>query len=384
VARQVAAVLFVLFVYFAGVSQAFEVLDRSGFYGRVYGPDLAPLCKEPDRKGRAPAWGRLRDGLGAAGGPGAASGATADAVRRAGRTRLLLWARALAFPFQALAIPFVLLAFLGARPAQLGLTRRRLGRNVLFGLVGWVVFTPLAFGVNVLTARFLSEAGLGGEQEHPLTQLAGLGPTPAEWALLIFTAVVVAPVLEELIFRGVLQPWFAGLRAGGHVAVGAALALAVWERADALHTARGGRELAEAAAPALFVLALVPFYLLIWWRGRRAGRLAGSPLPSEKAGHADAAAPEGDFTPGPAPAGAVMPPAPAAPDVRARVPPPVVFATALLFGALHSFAWPTPVALFVLGLGLGALAARSGSLVGPIVLHALFNAVSCVLLLSRG
>jgi membrane protease YdiL (CAAX protease family) len=59
-----------------------------------------------------------------------------------------------------------------------------------------------------------------------------------------------------------------------------------------------------------------------------------------------------------------------------------VFATALLFAAVHSFAWPTPVALFVLGLGLGYLALRTHSLVAPIVLHSLFNGVSYVLLLA--
>ena len=47
---------------------------------------------------------------------------------------------------------------------------------------------------------------------------------------------------------------------------------------------------------------------------------------------------------------------------------------------MHSFAWPSPVALFVLALGLGWLAHRTRSLAGPIVLHGLFNAVSCMLL----
>src|SRR5947209_2946265 len=99
--RELAAVLTVLLVYFGPVSPAYDVLAWSGFFARVYGPELVALCAEPDPKGREPAWEWLRDPLGAAGGPGAASEATADAVRRAGRTRLGLWARALAFPFQA-------------------------------------------------------------------------------------------------------------------------------------------------------------------------------------------------------------------------------------------------------------------------------------------
>lgn len=61
---------------------------------------------------------------------------------------------------------------------------------------------------------------------------------------------------------------------------------------------------------------------------------------------------------------------------------PAVFGTALLFGMLHVGVWPTPIPLFVLGLGLGWLAWRTQSLVGPIVLHALFNAVGSLRFLS--
>jgi hypothetical protein len=58
-----------------------------------------------------------------------------------------------------------------------------------------------------------------------------------------------------------------------------------------------------------------------------------------------------------------------------------VYGTALLFAAFHSSVWPTPVALFLLGLGLGWLAERTQSLVAPMVVHGLFNAVACVMLL---
>jgi membrane protease YdiL (CAAX protease family) len=63
--------------------------------------------------------------------------------------------------------------------------------------------------------------------------------------------------------------------------------------------------------------------------------------------------------------------------------PPAIFGTSLLFACIHTSVWPTPVPLFVLALGLGVLAQRTQSLVGPIVLHGLFNGISCVLLLWR-
>ena len=59
---------------------------------------------------------------------------------------------------------------------------------------------------------------------------------------------------------------------------------------------------------------------------------------------------------------------------------PVVFGTALFFAAVHSNVWPTPVALFLLGLGLGWLAVWTRSLIAPVVVHSLFNGVSFLLL----
>jgi membrane protease YdiL (CAAX protease family) len=53
----------------------------------------------------------------------------------------------------------------------------------------------------------------------------------------------------------------------------------------------------------------------------------------------------------------------------------------VLFAAVHSRVWPTPIALFVLGLALGWLAYRTQSLISSIVLHSLFNSVTCVLLI---
>lgn len=103
-----------------------------------------------------------------------------------------------------------------------------------------------------------------------------------------------------------------------------------WERLPAAWL-QGMPALMEAAAPVLFVLALLPPYLLVWWLSR-------TPVA------------------------------------------PAIFGTSLMFACIHS-TWPTPIPLFALALGLGVLARRTRSLVGPIVLHSLFNGVSCVQLL---
>jgi membrane protease YdiL (CAAX protease family) len=62
--------------------------------------------------------------------------------------------------------------------------------------------------------------------------------------------------------------------------------------------------------------------------------------------------------------------------------PAALYGTSLLFGIMHGFAWPSPVPLFVLALGLGWLMHRTQSLVGPIVLHSLFNGFACIQLLQ--
>jgi membrane protease YdiL (CAAX protease family) len=169
---------------------------------------------------------------------------------------------------------------------------------------------------------------------HPLTQAAGEGLAPAEWSLLIFAATVAAPVIEELLFRGLLQPWFASHKGGGYAAFGAAFAWAAYVCRDRVRAAwpLGVGPILDAAAPVLFVLSLLPILFIVVWRSRT-------------------------------PAG------------------PAILGTAVLFAAIHSSVWPSPVALLLLALGLGGLAWRTRSLAGPILMHSLFNSVSVVRLL---
>ena len=229
------------------------------------------------------------------------------------RNRLMMWAHLLALPFQAGGLLWLLSAASGTRPYQLGLTRHRAWQNVALGVVGAILLTPIVLGVNYL-ASWAFERWMGGQvQQHPLFALRHVLRW-YEWFPLLLQVLVCAPVAEELICRGLIQRWLCQHRWGGHAAIVLSLSLAL-----------GARDEVRLAAT-LFVIALLPLYALVVWRSRT-------------------------------PAG------------------PAIFGTALLFGMLHAAVWPTPIALFVLGLGLGWLAWRTQSLVGPIVLHSLFNAV---------
>jgi membrane protease YdiL (CAAX protease family) len=248
--------------------------------------------------------------------------------------RLGLWVGMLAFPLQVLTYPLVFSAFSRARLDQLGLTTRRFGRNVAAGAAVLLVLAPVIFAFWQCVRLLYRGGGEQSIEQHALEVLAQQHLHISEWVILFFTAMIAAPLHEELTFRGVLQPWLAARRWGGHAAMLGALVLALSMRGERLHAAwpEGIYSVLEAAAPALFVLALLPLYLVVWATSR-------TPLD------------------------------------------PALFGTSLLFAYVHVSVWPTPIPLFVLALGLGELASRTRSLVGPIVLHSLFNSISCVQLL---
>jgi membrane protease YdiL (CAAX protease family) len=323
-----AEIFFAWFLLLAWPLPVSLALDGTGLFARFYGPDAVGLARADDGQRRQQAVA-----LGVLAGPAAAEEALPQ-LRRLVQDRLNLWMMVFAFPFQAASIPLVLWAFSRTRPAQLGLTAHRLGRNLLLGVAGFLVLAPVVLALNY-AVEIVYHSTFGGEtQVHPLTRIATHGLVPAEEVLLVLSGVVAAPVVEELFFRGVLQPWLAARPGGGALALAAALAWALftcWGRVRAALPLGPPAALAE-AAPALFVLALLPVYLAV------AG-LSRTPVP------------------------------------------PAVFGTAVLFAAFHSNVWPSPVALVVLGVGLGVLAWRTRSLVGPVVLHSLFNGVACVQLL---
>jgi membrane protease YdiL (CAAX protease family) len=305
---EIIAVFLVYIILQALVSQL--VLD-SGLVGRLYGPDVVERLNAKDD-------------------PDAA---------RAAQNRVGLLANVLMFPLLVAAILGFLRLVSGTRLHQLGLTWHRAGRNVLLGFLTWLIVTPPVLALNNLIYEIFSRLSGKGVSEHPLTKLAQERALPAELVLIVFAAVVVAPVLEELLFRGVTQRWAARHPWGGLATMAGALLFSLFFASErmgrALKSSEGPLEwpaLLQAFAPSLFVLAMVPGFL---WVCRKARTPFG----------------------------------------------PALYGTSLFFATMHSSVWPSPVPLFVLALALGWLAERTQSLVGPMVLHGLFNGVACVQLL---
>ena len=306
-------------------------LAQGGLFTRLYGPDFPPLPAE---------------------------GAEPTPEQRSASALRQLWAAVLGFPFEVAAVLAVLHYLSGARPADAGVTGKRWPQNVVVGYFGWLVLTPLTFGVFAAAVVLLHLLTGAEPEKHPLT-LLGPGAGSLEWTLFALQVVLTGPFIEELLFRGVLLPWLLSRRlrtkqagplalvrrADICVALAFAISLLMHERGviDGVRAQNWG-EAFRSLLPALFVLLLLPLYvgLPCWrWLGRRLR------LRSGRAGRG-------------------------------------VIGSAALFAAVHANVWPSPVPLFVLALGLGCLAARTRSLVAPVVVHGLFNGVSAVYLLLGG
>jgi membrane protease YdiL (CAAX protease family) len=329
-----------LLIYWFSLALASSLLLQFGFYRWYYGPSVVSLVTEGETEraagqaaaavaaGLAP-WGAALQQAAAA----AAEELASPFARQMAVQRFGLWAMALAFPCQIFLILHYLARRHGVRPGELGLTTHRLGRNLLWGLLAWAALTPLVYGVNQLF-QWLFRLWPGGVgQGHVLTLLARQGLSPAERGLWLVGVLVCAPIMEEVLFRGLLQPWMAKHSWGGWLGLAGAFALSVWRQRDPLAEALADpAALPAALLPPLCVLALAGVMVLVQRRSR---------------------SPEG----------------------------PAVFGAAVLFGFVHAD-WPSPLALLVLGVGLGVLAQRRRSLAGPILLHALFNAVTAVQLMG--
>jgi membrane protease YdiL (CAAX protease family) len=250
------------------------------------------------------------------------------------RERQWLWASLLAQPLALGLILLGLQQIRGTRLAELGLTFVRAGRNVAIGYVLWLIMLPLGEVIEAIAEWAMPQ---GWVDEHFVSIAAQHSLALAEWVVLFITAVVLAPLSEEIIFRGILLPW--QLRGGweaqatiGFCAFLAAALLGVREQPVTYNP-----------GPVVFVAAMLLGIFLIPFLS-----IFGSKLMSESHPHSVA-----------------------------------IFTNGLFFAAMHSGIWPSPIPLFVLGMALAWVTYRTSSLIGAIALHALFNAVSAIALLLK-
>jgi membrane protease YdiL (CAAX protease family) len=234
----------------------------------------------------------------------------------------MMAARAVALPLIIAAVLGVLWAISRTRPKRLGLRPGHWRRSLYLGYACYFVVTPIVAGTNLL-ADWLYRRVNVTVMHHPLQELAQQDPRPGTLLLVMLVAVVLAPVAEELLFRGVMLPWLGRRWWGGWAAMAGSIVLGLAAYGDT-----GSR------APLAFALTV---------------SLAGIAFTFPHAGEQ---------------------------WVRRAI-----IGTGLLFAMMHYQVWPHPVPLFILGIALGWLAHRSRGLLAPIILHSLFNATSMLMIL---
>ena len=239
---------------------------------------------------------------------------------------LIAWVSTLALPVNIVGALALVRFVTGARLRHLGIRLRRVLPGIAAGFIAWLLVTPAVFGLHIGVVALQQRLLHWPPTRHPLEQLLEINLLPVEWLLVVLQAVVLAPIWEELLFRGLLLPRLAKHAWGGHAAWAAAAVLA------------GMPLIKQMTLPSLLPLL---FALALW--------IAGALATAGEAG----------------------------PYWKWRA----ILGSSALFSLLHASAWPAPVPLFPLAVALGWLAYRTRGIIAPIVLHALFNSVSTLLLL---
>lgn len=248
----------------------------------------------------------------------------ADAPEASWHPMRPLWAALFFIPF--LAACLVLLRTVLYPEWKSAANAKVIPARTALGVEAWFVIHPPVWIVFFIVSALFAILSLAPD-EHPLEKSFGEGRPPIDQVLLLVQASVLTPFLEELLFRGLLLPWILGRKYRIALIMGVAVVLAF-----PLALERGGGEMI--IGPAVFALVLLAGWLVLSRRVSSKRRSFGA-----------------------------------------------VYASSSLFAVVHSNIWPTPIPLFVLGLGLGWLALRTRGFLASMIVHGLFNAVSVLFVL---
>lgn len=244
----------------------------------------------------------------------------------------------IAVPLLTMAIGLPIIALrTGATLHDLGLAPRQLAADLRMGLIAFVMLAPPVYGVQALLVR------LWKPSQHPLIDLFRQAPQADMFLLLCLSAGLVAPLVEELLFRVLFQGFLekaVTLRGPVHELVfGAVTPQAEMPPAAADFA---GRDLAADLADTGPTPDVVPPTAT----DSASGQAARTPCPALE-----------------------LPPT----GWRGWLP---VVLSATLFGLLHYSHGPDWIPLIGLGLGLGYLYQKTHRLVPCCVVHALLNGLS--------
>ena len=272
-------------------------------------------------------------------------------------------------------------------------------RSLFLGLAGFLIVTPLVHAVYIAcVSKF-------GQTENSILKIAKEGLREVEWMLVFIQTVVLAPIIEEWLFRGLLQGWLRRAPLIGHAVV-------VWI-AISIGVLRG---LPDFRFPAINFLLLagavaVPYSIILFWlyrpvmeKGARHFLDRGTRTDVESTAVAatlvDAAAAQEGQSDSPSPSLHPLATDLFAAEGEERKQRPwrdfgsswfrwklnigrlSVLGSAIIWAMLHDN-WPDPIPLFVMGLMLGWLAFRTQNIVPGIIIHVLFNLMAFIILFHQ-
>ncbi|HZW29820.1 MAG TPA: CPBP family intramembrane glutamic endopeptidase [Isosphaeraceae bacterium] len=231
-------------------------------------------------------------------------------------------------------VPWLVRAASGARLRDFGLSFQGWDRQAAAGMVAVLITAPVVYGIQHVIVNLLHVR----PRSHPVETMLRDQASGGVADLAILAAVIVAPLLEELLFRGIFQRWLIKLLSQ----LGAK-----WRAAT---QPRPARDLVR-------VLPVLPPDELDY-------RVSPLPEPVDPS----------QLGSGPA----VEPESPTK-NIEASAGPGAGIAivlTSLFFAAVHIPQWPAPIPLFVLSLAIGTVYHRTGSLIAAVCMHAVFNGFS--------
>ena len=217
----------------------------------------------------------------------------------------------------------------GAGLADLGLHRQEWPRQMGIGVRAAMLMTPPVCAIQFLTVQ------IWRSQAHPVEQMVLEKLTVGVAILAVLSTMVLAPWIEELLFRGIFQRWLGRLVEDRPLST-----TAIQEKGRFGHL--------EPEDESFFL-------------NSKAASTESTPIdPGSEilaSSHQPAEQPSSRFSSLP------------------------ILLTSFFFAAMHLSQWPAPVAIFLLSMALGTVYQRTGSLLAAVTMHATFNGVNTLLLL---
>jgi membrane protease YdiL (CAAX protease family) len=261
-----------------------------------------------------------------------------------------------------LLLPLVLRLTSGARLNDFGLSRDRWGRQVTIGVVAVLSLMPIIFGTQWFAYLLLGP--VDKQFRHPLETMLRNEFTGVAAGVALLTAVVVAPLFEELMFRGIFQSWLVEF-------LDRFRRRFVSRRVEPLDPS--GRMFSsneiEPSTPE-FGEEIKPADGIESHPGQKTGIDSGNREWASECGMVEDRVTD------------VAKLKVSTPELASPISAGLaIIVTSLIFASLHAGQWPAPIPILVLALGLGLVYYRTGSLLAVVCMHAVFNASSTLALL---